>query len=176
MFFGNFKESSALSVPLNFTSEIIQVVVNYCYTDNAGTKRILEDEHWNEDDVREMVRLRSAADFFELRKLRNATGTLLLSLMMKQPAMTCAVVDELSALGKTEGTLRGACLGIIGIKTEAVLLPSDEKSGRGILACSLAVIDTVLSDEVVPKQHHTLIVRSLQRWENTCSATMRTLK
>jgi hypothetical protein len=85
---------------------------------------------WNEDDVREMVRLRSAADFFELQKLRNATGTLLLSLMMKQPAMTCAVVDELSALGKRKGHSEAHVLGSLGSRQKLCCFPAMKSQGE----------------------------------------------
>jgi hypothetical protein len=170
MFFGHFKEAASLAVPLDFSSSVIQLVVNYCYSDDAGTKGI-EDETCNEEDVRQMVRLRSAADFFELPKLRESTTKLLLSMALVKPAMTCAILDELSILGEWEGSFGEACLGIIGIKTEAALLPEDDRSGRGILACSPSVIGNVLSDKVLSRRHHTLMARCLQRWERNMLMT-----
>lgn len=90
-----------------------------------------DDETFNEDDVRQMVRLRSAADFFELPTLDEAMTDLLLSHALTKPAMICAILDELSLFGGWDTSFGEACLGIIGMKAEAALLSAvDENQGR----------------------------------------------
>jgi hypothetical protein len=67
------------------------------------------------DDVREIFRVCSAADFLALLStLHEAMTDLVLSaLMMAKPAMTCAIVNELSTTGMTKDPCKEACLGII---------------------------------------------------------------
>lgn len=166
MFYGQFKESgSPHNVHLNFSSETIGSIVAYCYSDDAGTKSVDSSTTVNEAEVREMVRLRSAADFFALSELRENLTELLYSWMAKHPALVCTVVDELSAVGEVDGTFREICFHILKLKGETALLPADvHETGTGILACSPLVLAKILSEEVVGEDDD-LIVRCLRAWE-----------
>jgi hypothetical protein len=152
MFFGDFRESHLVNVPLLFRSSTLEHIVQYCYSDEVGA---------DSNDARGMVRLRSAADFFGLPNLHYATTDRLVSLVVAKPGLACTVLDELSALGEAGGKFSEIVLGVIQALGRAALLPDGE---LGICACSPSVLATILSEEVVGT-NDALIVSCLRRWE-----------
>jgi hypothetical protein len=171
MLYGAFKESQALGVPLLFSSTIIEQVVQYCYySDEAGavaaTPEFLEGVDGNE--ARNMVGLRSAADFFGLSELVEAMTGQISSLVVTNPGMACTVLDELSAVGEAEGRLSQICISILRVHGEAALLPvdydDDDDPDTGVRACSPEVLAKVLSEEIAGKSDG-LLARCLRHWE-----------
>jgi hypothetical protein len=163
MLYGSFKESESLSVPLLFSSAIIEQLVQYCYSDKAGAPEGGVTDAW------QMVRLRSAADFFALPELVEAMTGQISLLVVTNPGMACTVLDELSAVGEAEGRLSQICISILRVHGEAALLPfdyddDDDDPDTGVRACSPEVLAKVLSEEVVGKCDG-LLSRCLRHWE-----------
>lgn len=171
MLYGEFKESG--SVPLAFSAAILNHIVQYCYTDDVPHIET-EDANGlpvliNESDIRETIRLRSAADFFELSDLFDALTTHLSVLLTDHCQMACTVLDELYAVGAAGSVLGEICLHVVQVKGEYILLPTDKDARQqwsGVGACCPEVLATVLSEEVVGPRADNLIVKCLHIWED----------
>jgi hypothetical protein len=143
MFYGPFKESESLGVPLPFRTHNIEQIVQYCYSDEAGAVRSHFLDEVEANEARDTVHLRNAADFFALPELHDAMTDRISSLVVEYPVMACTVLAELSAVGEAEGRFGEICLGVIQAHGKAALLPfdvNDDEPDTRIRACSPEVL------------------------------------
>jgi hypothetical protein len=159
MLFGDFKESTSTVIPLNYSSNTIRRIVRYCYTDEMMEPL----ESCSEEKVRDMVRLRCAAHFFELEDLEDKIIMVISNHMAKYPSLACAVLDESSAKGEADGVLTEIALGIIGLRAEESLLPADASHEGGVLVLSASVLESILTSQEIAADNF-MKYRSLQRW------------
>lgn len=150
-------------VPVDYTSSTIESIVHYCYTDEV----LAQLESCSEEKVREMVRLRCAANVFELEDLGEQVVKIISKHLAEYPSLACVVVDEDEATGKgasDNGLLSEIALGIIAIRAEDALLPEDPSFEGGVLALKNATaLEKVLQSDLVTADNF-VKYRSLQRW------------
>jgi hypothetical protein len=185
-------------IPLNYSSTTLERIVHYCYTDEV--REPLDD--CSEQKVRDMVRLRWAALYFELPDLGEKIIKIICNHMARFPSLACVVLDEESTLTlTTTSTTKGGvdidvlsdiALGIIGLRAEDSLLPStntaeddddeeeeEDSQEGGVCALRATALERVWNSAVMGAADNFVKFRSLQGWcgeleDNGCKTTTTT--
>jgi hypothetical protein len=161
LFFGQFRERGMDQVPLGYSSLVLKAVVEYCYTDEIKTA--FENLSF-EETARSMVGLVAAGNYFELQGLMSRAYRLTCLMMDEYPALSCAVLDEVSVSGGGHhaSELSRVALGIIRLRPESALLPPDTY-GLGVRSLSAAAMECVMADNEIQTKELTLF-QCLEKW------------
>jgi hypothetical protein len=161
LFFGQFRERDMDQVPLGYSSLVLKAVVEYCYTDEIKTA--FENLTF-EETARSMVGLVAAGNYFSLQGLMSRAYRLTCLMMDEYPALSCAVLDEVSVSGGGHhaSELSRVALGIIRLRPESALLPPDTYA-LGVRSLGAAAMERVMADKEIQTKELTLFL-SLKKW------------
>jgi hypothetical protein len=91
MLYGAWREAKSSTIcMMGYETQILQAIVTYC-----STNTVVETPHDNEEGrVRWLVELSKAADYLQLTDMRQQVDQTVGGIMVRQPPLACAVLDE----------------------------------------------------------------------------------
>jgi len=146
-------------VKTGFHSEIVKLVVEYCFTDRVE----IMDSSASDDLMRKMVRLSATARFFQLKGLEAEILGWMCSTFELFPFLACAAYEEASCTSQTEGPIFEECLNTIRTRPIDAFLPCDDASGKGILNLGYSSVSKLLDDDKLAANEFALF-QCLLKW------------
>ena len=98
----NNSDDDVLQVKLDYSGRVLQLLVEFCFTDKLESLSDAKNTSTLEGKVRLLTQLNGAAHYFDIPKLERDIQTLLSEMMSQYPSLACAVLDEASKVPSGE--------------------------------------------------------------------------
>eukprot|EP00566_Odontella_aurita_P013739 CAMPEP_0113528104 /NCGR_PEP_ID=MMETSP0015_2-20120614/1657_1 /TAXON_ID=2838 /ORGANISM="Odontella" /LENGTH=438 /DNA_ID=CAMNT_0000426595 /DNA_START=167 /DNA_END=1480 /DNA_ORIENTATION=- /assembly_acc=CAM_ASM_000160 len=162
MFFGTFMESSSNEIHLDYHSSVLSVLVEFCYTDEVLLFRGSKNSN-DEERARVMVRVFSAAHYFELLSLEVGVTKMIEMILDRSKPLACAVFDETCGQGPDAYKLRSLAIETIRSYPEQSMLSETTMSSPGVAMLGSEAISDLMHDGKIRAEELT-IFSVLRKW------------
>ena len=165
MFFGDFRESKSETVPLNYSSSVLTVLVKYCYSDELDLSTLFGEKPeccLSDEEAISLVQLLDAANYLQFEELLAIVSSTLCGFVLKQETIgcVCAVLTELMARGGEGSVMWRMMMAAVHESPKKALLPTRKERNKGVVQCSPGLLRKLL-DQV---NDQFIVVRCIQEW------------
>ena len=143
MLLGNFKESSSDTIKLDYGSEVLKAVVDFCITNDVRAPKINGCNGCDADETagRGMVQLIACSHFLNMPLLQEKAQPLVNTLLNAHQGLACAIFDEASLFGEPTESVKMSALDVIRKFPRNSFL-----ANPGIVALTPETLRAVMSD------------------------------
>lgn len=160
MLYGSFKEASSNEIRLNYSGQILDSVVRFCYSNSLA--HLPRNEH----SARNLLQLLECAHYLEILPLEAEVLDFTKGLLADCCQLACALFDESAKIPNPPPHMRPLTLNAMSCirqRTRRTLLPVDQSRGGGITCLSSFALKKIMLDTRIEAEELTMLL-ALKKW------------